>query len=194
MVAARLDRPSMAPVNAPASSAAPGKAGKGLHFFFQRMVDRHGKSAVSVHLPHLPEEIRSVIRPPLEDVVLPLVNHLVRQRTDEFVSPERRARYQRGQKRKRKADFPFGGLGRRPLPPGGAGTGPAHEHADGSGQPSAPDERDRREGTVEISAIEIAPDLGELRRGEGRMAVHGHARWDPSSSATAATSNGNMIS
>lgn len=117
MVPAGLDRPSLTAVDASASPAAPSKAGKSLHFHPQCMVDGHGEGAVMVHLPHLSEEIRSVIRTPLQDVVLPLVDHLVRYCTDEFVLAEWRARHQGRQQGKRKTDFPFGGLGRRILAP-----------------------------------------------------------------------------
>ena len=88
VVATWLDRPSLPSVDASAAPAAPGKAGQGLHFLFQRMVDRDRQCTVAVHLTHLPEKIRSMVRPPLEDVVLPLVDHLVCECTDEFVFPE----------------------------------------------------------------------------------------------------------
>jgi len=92
MMATGLDRPPLAPVNAPASPTAPRKPGERLHFLLQRVVDRNGEDAVAVHLPHLAEEIRSMIRTPLEDVVLPLVNHLMRHCADEFVLSKRRPR------------------------------------------------------------------------------------------------------
>jgi hypothetical protein len=43
------------------------------------MVDGDRQGAVSIHLGHLAEKIRSMIRSPLQDVVLPLMNHFVRQ-------------------------------------------------------------------------------------------------------------------
>ena len=44
MVTARLDRPPLTAVNAPAASATPGKPGQRQHFLLQRVVDGHGKA------------------------------------------------------------------------------------------------------------------------------------------------------
>jgi hypothetical protein len=43
------------------------------------MVDGDRQGAVSIHLVHLTEKIRPMIRSSLQDVVLPLMNHFVRQ-------------------------------------------------------------------------------------------------------------------
>ena len=92
MMAAGVDRPPLASINAPASPTTPRKPRERLHFLLQRVVDRNGESAVAVHFPHLAEEIRSMIRMPLEDIVLPLVDHLMRYCADEFVFSKRRPR------------------------------------------------------------------------------------------------------
>jgi hypothetical protein len=49
------------------------------------MVDGDRQGAVSIYLGHLAEKICSMIRPPLQDVVLPLMNHFVRQRAHELL-------------------------------------------------------------------------------------------------------------
>ena len=103
-----------------------------------------------------------MIWPAFEDVILPLVDHLVGERADEFVASERRAGEQRRQQGQRETDFPFRSFRHRPATPGGAGAGPAHKHADGGREPSAPDERDRRKDALKVSTIEIAPDVGQL--------------------------------
>jgi hypothetical protein len=43
------------------------------------------QSPVSIHFGHLAEKIRSMIRPPFQDVVLPLMNHFVRQGTQDLL-------------------------------------------------------------------------------------------------------------
>src|SRR4029078_8426277 len=90
MMAGRVDRPPLASINAPASPTTPRKPRECLHFLLQGVIDRNGECAVAVHLLHLAEEIRAMIRTPLEDVVLPLVDHFMRHCADEFVCPKRR--------------------------------------------------------------------------------------------------------
>jgi hypothetical protein len=48
------------------------------------MVDGNRQGTVPIHLGHLAEKIRPMIRPPLQDVVLPLMNHFVRQRAHDL--------------------------------------------------------------------------------------------------------------
>jgi hypothetical protein len=49
------------------------------------MVDGDRQGAVSVYFGHLAEKIRSMIRPPLQDVILPLMNHFVCQRAHDLL-------------------------------------------------------------------------------------------------------------
>jgi hypothetical protein len=49
------------------------------------MVDGDRQGAAPIHLGHLAEKIRSMIRPPLQDVVLPLMNHFVCQCVDDLL-------------------------------------------------------------------------------------------------------------
>lgn len=194
MMAARLDRPPLAMVNAAALPAAPSKAGQGEHFLLEGMVDRDGQCAVPIHFGHLSEKFSSVIRPPLEDVVLPLMDHLVRQCADELVPAVGCTGQQGLQKRKREADLTLRGFVRNVPLPGGARAGAAYEHADRRGQPPAPDEVDRRECSIEMPCIEVPPHRAELLRGQGSIRAYYHLKCYPSSSATAATSKGSIIS
>jgi hypothetical protein len=48
------------------------------------MVNGDRQGAVPIHLGHLAEKIRPMIRPPFQDIVLPLMNHFVRQRAHDL--------------------------------------------------------------------------------------------------------------
>lgn len=194
MVPAWLDRAPLTAVDPSALPAAPRKAGQREHLLLKPMIDRDGQFAAVVHLVHLAQEFLPVIRAPFENVELPLMNHLMRNGADEFVLSVRCAGHQRLEQRKRKTNFPWRGLMGSAAGPTGTGTGMAHEHADRRGEPSTPSEIDRRECSIEISKIEISPNAGELLRSQGKCGAQGHLECYPSSSATAATSKGNIIS
>jgi hypothetical protein len=49
------------------------------------MVDGDRQGAIPIHLGHLAEKIRSMIGSSLQDVVLPLMNHFVRQRAQDLL-------------------------------------------------------------------------------------------------------------
>jgi hypothetical protein len=49
------------------------------------MVDGDGQRTVPIHLGHLAEKIRPMIRTTFQDVILPLMNHFVSQRVDDFL-------------------------------------------------------------------------------------------------------------
>jgi hypothetical protein len=49
------------------------------------MVDGDRQGTVPIHLGHLAEKIRPMIRPPFQDIVLPLMNHFVRQRAHDLL-------------------------------------------------------------------------------------------------------------
>jgi hypothetical protein len=49
------------------------------------MVDGDRQGAIPIHLGHLAEKVRSMIRSPLQDVELPLMNHFVRQRAQDLL-------------------------------------------------------------------------------------------------------------
>ena len=86
MVATWLNRPPLAAVNPAALAAAPGKAGQGMHFLLERMIDRDGEFAVTIHFDHLSQKIRAMVRAPSEYVVLPLVNHFMCEGADKLMS------------------------------------------------------------------------------------------------------------
>jgi hypothetical protein len=49
------------------------------------MVEGDSQGAAPIHLGHLAEKVRSMIRSPLQDVVLPLMNHFVCQRAHDLL-------------------------------------------------------------------------------------------------------------
>ena len=87
VVTARLNRPSLPPVDTPATAATPRETGQRQHFLLERVVEGDAQSAVSVHLRHFSQKVRSMIRPPLEDIELPLMDHFMGKGTDELLSP-----------------------------------------------------------------------------------------------------------
>src|SRR5215831_3200276 len=88
VVPARFDRAPLASIQTATLPAAPGKAGQCDDLFPQRVVHCNGQHAVAIHLGHLPQEVGPMIGPSLEDVILPLMNHLVRQRARDLVLAE----------------------------------------------------------------------------------------------------------
>jgi hypothetical protein len=133
MMSAWLNRPSLASVDTAALPAAPGEAGEGKHFLLERMVDRDRQGAIPIHLGHLPQKFSSVIRPPLEDVVLPLMDHLMRESANELVPAILRTGQQGFEEWKGEADFTLCGFVKRVRCPGRTRAGAAHEHADRRG-------------------------------------------------------------
>jgi hypothetical protein len=104
------------------------------------MVDGDCQGAVPIHLGHLAEKIRSMVRSPLQDIVLPLMNHFVRQRAHDLLLAIRAPLGDLLEQGKGEADF---APGRRAMTiPVQSGPRPSatHEQADGRGQPAAPDQ------------------------------------------------------
>jgi hypothetical protein len=85
MVATWLNGPSLASVYSAALPTTPGELCKSQDFLLQRMVDGDRESAVSIHLGHLSEKARSMVWPLFQNVVLPLMNHFVRQRAPDLL-------------------------------------------------------------------------------------------------------------
>src|SRR5262245_18194847 len=169
MVAAWLNCPPLAAVDPAALAAAPGKAGQCMHFLFERMIDRDGEFAITIHFGHLSQKIRPMVRTSLEDVVLPLVNHFMCEGADELISATGSTAQQEFEEGERETDFALRGFVRSASTPGRAWAGPAHEHADRRCQPSAPDKWDRWERAIEMLRIEVGPDGDELFAGKGRI-------------------------
>src|SRR5574341_132084 len=107
VMSARFDRRTLASVHTAALPAAPGKAGQCKDLLLQRMIDRDGQQAIAIHFSHLPQKVRPVIGTPLEDVILPLVNHFVRQRARDFVLAIDGLRGSSRQQRHRKPNLPM---------------------------------------------------------------------------------------
>ena len=84
-MAARLNGPALPLIEAPAVLASPGILGQRGDFFAERVVDRDSQ-AVTIHLGHHATKIGPMVRATLQDIVLPLVNHFVRQGHDGFVA------------------------------------------------------------------------------------------------------------
>ena len=80
MVSTRLNRSSLASIYPAALPTAPSELCKSQDFLLQGMVDGDRESAVPIHLGHLPEKARPMVWPLFQNVVLPLMNHFVRQR------------------------------------------------------------------------------------------------------------------
>ena len=85
MVPPWLNRPSLAPVHSAALPTAPGESREGEDFLPEGMVDGDREGTVAIHLRHLAEKIRTVIRSPFQDVILPLMNHFVCQRAHDLL-------------------------------------------------------------------------------------------------------------
>src|SRR4026209_866945 len=140
------------------------------------MVDRDRQSAVTIHLRHLAEKIRPMLRPPLQDVELPLMNHFVRQRVQNLLLAVRASPDNLMKQGKREANLACGlrakAVSTQPWP----GSASTDDHADRGGQPAAPDKIDWRQQTGEISAVQFAPHLGQMLRGYRSRLAWSHAK------------------
>jgi hypothetical protein len=74
----RLDGPALPSVEVSASLTAPGILGEGGYLMAKRVVDRNAE-AVSIHLSHHAAKIRPMVRAALQDIVLPLMDHFMRE-------------------------------------------------------------------------------------------------------------------
>jgi len=110
MVASGLYGFALAPVDATALPAAPGKFRKVQHFLLERMVNRDGQGAIAVHLSHLAQKVRSMIRSPFEDIVLPLMDHFMGEGAGQFIQSIGCASQQGLEERERQADFTLKGF------------------------------------------------------------------------------------
>ncbi len=153
-VPAGSDRATLAVVHLSALYATPGILAQGLDRVIERVTDGDPE-AIAVHVDHLAIEVRPMIGPALQDVVLPLVNHLVRERFDDFLC--RLTRKQMG-----------GQLDHAPREPpvGMSRADPAHEHPGGRGEPVTPLNVDHAQGAAEIAVVQLAPQLLNAVAGE----------------------------
>ena len=141
------------------------------------MVEGDGQGAVPIHFGHLAEKIRSMIRSPLQDVVLPLMNHFVRQGIHDFLLAVLASLDNLLEQGKGEANLTLGHRAKTILTqpwPWWAST--THEQADRGGQPAAPGEFDWGQSTREVASIQFAPHLGQMLRGYGRGLAWRHAK------------------
>jgi hypothetical protein len=73
------------------------------------MVDGDCQGTVPIHLGHFKEKGRSMVRSPSQDIVLPLMNHFVRQRVHDFLDAILARLVGLLEQGKREANFAFGG-------------------------------------------------------------------------------------
>ncbi len=94
------------------------------------MVDGDSQCAAPIHLGHLAEKIRSMIRPPFQDVVLPLMNHFVGQCVDELLFTILAPLECLLEQGKGQANFALGWRAKAILIEPWSRSPPTHEHAD----------------------------------------------------------------
>lgn len=78
-VAARVDGSSPATIDFSAPLASPDMSRERLHFLREGVINRDAQKPVTVDLPHLSTKVGPMVRSALQDVVLPLMDHLVGQ-------------------------------------------------------------------------------------------------------------------
>ena len=146
-MATGTDRATLSPVLLAALPASPFIFHQGLDHVVERMVDRDTK-AIAIHRLHHMMEIGTMIRSPLQPLKLPLMDHFVSQRHDDF--PFRLVEEQR----QRESNQPSlrSGVGRVVSPR--AWTDASDKHPGRCGQSSAPGNADRRERSVEVTGVE----------------------------------------
>ncbi len=84
-MASWLNGPALSLVHAATVLATPGILGQRGHCVAQRVIDRDTQ-AVPIHLGHHATKVGTMVRTTLQNIVLPLVNHFVRQSHDSVVA------------------------------------------------------------------------------------------------------------
>src|SRR5690349_5235311 len=115
------------------------------------MTNRNAK-AIAVHDGHHAMKLRSMIGTPLQDIVLPLVNHFVRQGSDEFV-----VRLILEQRNRQPNQSSFRVV--HPRTCQGSRSQMTHKHPNRRRQPTTPDNRDRPKLFMKVTPVYIAPDI-----------------------------------
>jgi hypothetical protein len=129
------------------------------------MVDGDRQGSVTIHLGHLAEKIRPMIRPPFQDVILPLMNHFVRQRVHDLLLAILAILGDLLEQGKGEANLALGWLAKTILIQPWPRSSTAHEHPDRGCQPLAPDEIDWRQLALEVAAIQLTPYPDQMLRG-----------------------------
>jgi hypothetical protein len=141
------------------------------------MIDGDRKCTVLIHLGHLTEKIRPMIRSPLEDVVLPLMDHFVGQRAHDLLLAVLAPLGGLLEQGKGEANLSLGRRAKAILIQSGPRSSMTDEHADRRGQSAAPDEVNRGQPACEVSVIQSAPYLGQILRGHWRGLAWRHVEW-----------------
>lgn len=142
MVATRLNRSSLTTVQLTTLPAVLSESRERENFLLQRVVDGDREGFVPIHLSHLTEKVGPVIRPPLQTVVLPLMNHFVREGIHDFLSAIFARVGGLVEQGKRKANLACGWRAKTFLIQPRSWPSRTGEQADGGSEPAAPDEID----------------------------------------------------
>jgi hypothetical protein len=121
------------------------------------MRDGNPHQPASVHLPHLGEKIGPVIRPSLQNVKLPLMNHFVGQGAQELLLGIGRPGCELLEQRQGQSDAAALGSLVSAVPHAGTWPHLAREHADRRSQTAAPPHLDWGQSRVEIPSIQLSP-------------------------------------
>jgi hypothetical protein len=84
----------------------PSKSRQGQDFLFQRVVGRDRYFSRTIHLRHLFQEGSPMIRSPLQEIKLPLMNHFMSNGVQEFLFRIGRSGPKPREEWKRQANFP----------------------------------------------------------------------------------------
>ncbi len=164
------------------------------------MRDGNPQQTASVHLPHLGEKFEPVIRPSLQDVKLPLMNHFVGQGAQQLLLGVGGPGGELLEQRQGQTDVAALLSLIFAVPRVGTRAHQAHKHADRRGQTAAPPHLDRRELTVEIALVQFVPtNVKPFTRARRGGCLHGcgeslFSQAPVSSSKIEAANSGTMIS
>ena len=166
---ARVDRPAVPPVDGPAMLAAPGVFCQGRDGPAERVIQRDAEP-ILVHARHHAAKVRPMVRATLQDVVLPLVNHFMRQGDERFALWIRTTVWQED---RRQSDATAWCAFVRCLGNSVPWSDPADKHPGRGGQATTPFNRNGRKGALKITTIEVGP-VSEQRFGGGQHGVPSH--------------------
>ncbi len=119
--------------------------------------DRQG--SVPIHLSHLAEKIRPMIRSTLQDIELPLMNHFMRQRAHDFLLAILGPLNDLSEEGKGEANFSHSRRATTIPIQSRTRSSSTHEHADRGSQPPTPCYVNRREAAIEEPGVEFNPDI-----------------------------------
>jgi len=100
-----LDRSSVPSIETPTALAPPSEFRQGNHFLLKRVVRRNGHLSGPIDLRHFPQELQAMIRPMLQHIELPLMDHFMSQGVEQFLFRVRRPCGELFKQRERKTNF-----------------------------------------------------------------------------------------